>query len=355
MLEPFCQSILEVDLDALKHNFSVLQGKCNCSAVVKADAYGLGVVPVTKALSSIGCNFFWVATLEEAVTVRAVSPLATVAVFSQLWDQEAFRYAKQLQLLPVLNRIEEVELAEPDMPVIVHIDTGMNRLGIAYKDIDKYRPRIAKLNLFHIMSHLVSSQVPDDEINGQQLNKFNRVRELFPNVKASLANSSGVFLGEDYHADLARCGSAMYGINPTPYHEDNPMKCVANLYGKIVQIHSVEQGQTIGYCGTYTAPSERVVATVSLGYADGYLRESSNKAKAYVSGKIVDVVGRVSMDTVILDVTNAKDSVAPGGWVEFFGQHIPIDEYASLCGTIGYECLTRVGLRVQRVYHGSQE
>lgn len=358
------QTILTIDLDAIVANYRTLQaqlaGGVACAGVVKADAYGLGARYVVPALAAAGCREFFVAHLGEAAALRdVVARDATLYVLNGILAGEEPEYLAA-GYVPVLNDLEQVErwsaaarAAGRRLPAILHIDTGMSRLGLpaGERQILVADPsRLAPLDIRYLMSHLASSDEPREPLNLWQVSEFRAVRAALPPLRASLANSSGIYLGPEYHFDLVRPGCALYGINPLP-GQPNPMKPVARLDGKILQIHEVDPPRTVGYGATHRVVGRTRIATVAAGYADGWPRSLSNRGSAYAGDIRVPIIGRVSMDLTTLDVTPVP-RLRPGDTVELMGPHLSVDDVAEAAGTIGYEILTRLGRRYQRVYLG---
>jgi alanine racemase len=243
--------------------------------------------------------------------------------------------------------------------VAIHIDTGMNRLGLTVSEAQGIIPRInaGDHGIALVMSHLVSAEQLNNPVNARQLAAFREIASLFTGVPASLANSSGVFLGAQFQFDMVRPGAALYGVNPTP-EADNPMQPVVDLKARIVQIRNIDRGETVGYGGTWTARRPTRLAIVAAGYADGYFRAASANdgtrgAEVVVAGKRCPIAGRVSMDLIAVDVTDLdKNAVRRGHLVTLIGEGITVDELAHHFGTIGYEVLTSLGRRFARVYKG---
>ena len=240
----------------------------------------------------------------------------------------------------------------------VHVDTGMARLGLPPDETEtliREPGRLDGIKLATLMSHLACADEPDHPLNRQQLADFLRTRQAFADVKASFANSSGLFLGPEYHFDLARPGVALYGVGPRP-GEPNPMAQVVRLQGKILQVRDVDRPQTVGYGATHRVTRRGRVATVGVGYADGYPRSLSNTGSGYMGDTRVPIVGRVSMDLITLDVSDVPGAVArPGALVELIGPHNTVDDVAADAGTIGHEILTGLGSRYHRVYLDSDD
>ncbi len=365
-------SQLTIDLAALADNYRTLSqktGTAECAAVIKADAYGTGLEPATQTLWEAGARTFFVAHPQEGAKTRALLPEATIYVLNGLVGDDSaaeFDYYRMNALRPVLGCREEATLWQTycadrgeALPCAIHFDTGMNRLGLSLADAEelsaawqKAKPAFA---LELIISHLVCADEPDHPKNRDQLEKFRAVRRLFPDVRASLANSGGVFLGSDYHFDLCRPGIALYGgavVDGTP----SPMKVVATLKSRILATRSVAKGQTVSYGASETTKRDSRLAIVCLGYADGYLRSASSSdvkkgAKVSINGYTAPIIGRITMDLIIVDVTDIPaDKARRGDWAEFFGSEIALDDVAKAAGTISYELLTSLGLRALRNY-----
>jgi alanine racemase len=349
---------LTIDLGAIVANWRACAARAGvaCAGVVKADAYGCGIEQVAPALAAAGCKMFFVAHLSEASRLRAVAPDATIYVLNGLPPGAAPLYAAQ-RLRPALGSGAEVAewlAAFPGLaaPAALHVDSGMNRLGLRPEEIGDlpsvFRPAL-------LMSHFVASEIPSDPANARQIAAFAAACARFPDAPASLANSSGVFLEamRGLPQAVVRPGYALYGGNPTP-HEPNPMREVVRLAAAIVQVRHVPAGETVGYNATWTAPADRRIATVSLGYADGYLRSAmataaKPAAHALVNGRRAPLVGRVSMDLITLDVTDCG-RVGRGDPAVFLGGELSVDAVGALLGTNGYEVLTSLGRRHARAY-----
>ena len=237
------------------------------------------------------------------------------------------------------------------MEAILHVDTGLSRLGLDARELailaDDHG-RLGGLAIRYVMTHLVASEEPEHPVNAMQAGRFAAARALLPQVPASLANSSGIFLGQGFGSDLARPGAALYGINPTP-DQPNPMRNVVTMRARVLAVREIPDGATVGYNATWTASRPSRIATVGLGYADGFHRSLSGRAAAFFDGRPVPLVGRVSMDLTTFDVTDRPD-VQPGAWLEVLGPHQSPDDVARAAGTNGYEVLTSLGRRFHRVY-----
>src|SRR5690606_16063815 len=210
--------------------------------------------------------------------------------------------------------------------------------------------RLDGVDLQLLMSHLACADQPDHPLNAEQLARFRAARGRLPAMPASLANSSGIFLGPEYRFDMARPGAALYGVNPQP-GRPNPMAPVVRLQARILQVRRIDSPRTVGYGATHRAARPSTIATIALGYADGYLRSLSNRGSCLIGEHRVPVVGRISMDLVTLDVTGVPDGLArPGAVVDVIAPDHPVDAVAEEAGTIGYEILTSLGRRYQRRY-----
>ncbi|WP_171614648.1 alanine racemase [Roseicella sp. DB1501] len=352
------QAVLTVDLDAVATNWRLLRDRAapgRVAGVVKADAYGLGLAAVGRALAAAGCRDFFVAHLAEGVALRAaIGPGPSIAVlngFAPGADERA-------GLLPVLNGLGDVEAwgaaaaaADRQLPALLHVDTGMARLGLPPAEFETLADdpgRLAGLALQAVMTHLACADAPEHPLNAEQSARFAAIRARLPALPASFANSSGLFLGPGFASDLARPGCALYGINPTP-GRPNPMRQVVTLAAPVLQVREIPAGAPVGYGAGWTAPRPSRIATVAAGYADGYLRSLSGRAVGMVRGRPVPLVGRVSMDLTTFDVTALPD-LRPGEMVQLIGPGNTPDEVAERAGTIGYEILTALGGRYRRDY-----
>ena len=361
--------ILTIDLGAIEANWRALLRRAmpaECAAVIKADAYGCGVEKVAAHLAKAGCRTFFVADLGEARRVRSVASEPAIYVLNGIIPGAAAAFP-DLRARPVIGSM--AELAEWDAfctgqdwhgGAALHVDTGMNRLGVSVNDAAALAPRIRAENhgITLLMSHLACSELPEHPLNARQISVFREVRVLYRGVPSSLANSSGIFLGASAHCDMVRPGVALYGVNPIP-GQSNPMRAVIDLQARIAQVRTVPRGETVGYDGAWTAKRATRVAVVSVGYADGYLRAASASdeapgGEAIIAGKRCPFAGRVSMDLIAIDVTELPEgAVRRGDFATLIGDEITVDAVASAAGTIGYEVLTGLGLRYHRIYGAS--
>jgi alanine racemase len=361
--------LLTIDLAAIEANWRMLASTTvpvECAAVVKGDGYGCGLEPVTQTLSRAGCRTFFVADVAEGRRVRALAPEATIYVLSGIMPGSAQAFANDY-LQPVIN--STTELAEWDAFVTInnwrggaalHVDTGMNRLGLTMDEAVAIAPRLQSEShgFTLLMSHLACADVPDHPMNDQQIRQFREIRILYRGLASSLANSSGIFLGGTVYCDLVRPGVALYGVNPTPGRK-NPMRPVVDLKGRIIQVRTIGKGETVGYGATFTAGRQSRIAVVAVGYADGFLRSASaskgkSAAEVVVAGRRCPVAGRVSMDLFAVDVTSLPEGIVRrGDLATLIGDGMSIDDLAAAMGTIGYELLTNLGRRYHRVYKGA--
>ena len=360
---------LTIDLAALRANWQRLGQKAlsvECGAVVKADAYGCGLEQVGKALAEIGCKTFFVADLSEARRLRAVEADAAIYVLDGALPGSGPGFA-EVNARPVIGSL--VELAEWDRFVAdtkwdggaaIHVDTGMNRLGMRVEELIALAPRLHQANhgFTLLMSHFACAETPGHPLNQKQIDLFREIRVRLRGLPASLANSSGIFLGHGAHCDLVRPGVALYGVNPTP-GISNPMLPVVSLEARIVQVRAIARGETVGYGGVWSARRASRIALIAVGYADGYPRAASTAdrvtgGEVIVAGKRCPLAGRISMDLMAIDVTDLPEGAARrGDYVTLIGGDITVDDVAAFSGTIGYEVLTRLGRRYHRVYSGA--
>ena len=360
--------ILTVDLAAIEENWRALGRRVmpsECAAVVKADGYGLGLEPVGRRLARAGCRSFFVADLAEARTLRAVAPDAAIYVLNGLLPTTAPAFI-EIGARPVIGSM--VELAEWDLfcraqdwrgGAALHVDTGMNRLGISVDEAAALAPRIRAENhgITLLMTHLTCAQQQEHPLNAKQIALFREVRLLFRGIPSSLANSSGIFLGNAAHCDMVRPGVALYGVNPTP-GKRNPMRPVVELQVHVLQIRNVRKGETVGYDAAWTSRHATRIAVIAAGYADGLMRSASGTdevpgADAIVAGKRCPFAGRISMDLTAIDIGALPEkAVRRGDLVTLLGGDIDIDDLADKSATIGYEILTGLGRRYHRVYRG---
>jgi len=359
-----CGAVLTIDLDAIAANYRLLSarlGAAACAGVVKADAYGLGVRQIAPVLAAAGCQTFFVATADEGIELRQILGDAEIHVLNGCPHGAEPEFVRN-GLIPVINSLRDVGAwaafavqRGQDLLASLHVDTGMARLGLPSYELDALvegPSRLRGVELCCVMSHLACGSEPQNPMNARQLSAFRDALRVLPPARASLVSSSGVFLGPDYHFQLGRPGAAIYGLSPVT-SEPNPMTQVISLKGKILQVRDVDTPQTVGYGATHHVAGPSRLATVAVGYADGYLRSLSNSGFGYIGDVRVPVVGRVSMDLIVFDVTGIPEEAArPGGFIDLIGPQNSLDQVADAAGTIGYELLTALGSRYHREYTG---
>lgn len=360
---------LHIDLAALQRNylrFCDAAGAGKSAATVKADAYGLGMAPVARALWAAGCRSFFVALPAEGIELRGVLPDAEIFVLNGLFAGAAEVYAKA-GLTPVLAQPEELaewaafcRARREHHAAAIHFDTGIHRLGFSESQLRAIQPDdLAAFSLTLVMSHLANADAPEDEMNARQLARFETLRQLLPPCRLSLANSPGSLLHNTFAQDLLRPGIGLYGGNPFD-HRANPFETVVRLVAPVMQLRDVPQGERVGYTGSFTAKRPSRIAIFGAGYRDGYPRALSSgpdggPARVFIAGHFAPLAGRVSMDMITVDVTDIPSALlARGTYAELLGDHVTLDELARLAGTIPYEILTRLGTRYARIYSGSE-
>ena len=366
---PLAGGRLTIDLGALAANWqslaSLVGPRVATSAVVKGDGYGTGLELAAGSLAEAGCHTFFVALPEEGLRLRQAVRDAAIYVLDGLLPGSADAYIAA-DLRPVLGSFPEIEewaaAKQAGAPTgsAIHVDTGMNRLGLTLGEaraLTEERGLLHTLSPSLVMSHLAVADTPEHPLNRKQLSNFRAVRMLLPHIPASLANSAGIHLGADYHFDLVRPGIAIYGASATSAAA--PLAPVVSLEARVLQVRDARRGETIGYGAGEILKQQSRIAILGVGYSDGYHRAAGSAegrpgARAFVQGRSVPLAGRVSMDLIAVDVTDIQ-GVQRGDWVELFGPHVPIDEVAHHAGTIGYELLTGLGRRLERRYVGGAQ
>jgi alanine racemase len=358
-------SVLSIDLDAIADNYRALAAKvapASCGAAVKADGYGLGARPIVRALWAAGCRDFFVAHPTEGLEVRDELPGSRIHILNGPLPDAVDEYLAA-SLIPVLNSLGDIELWRnmasargTALAADLHLDTGMCRLGLDLSETEKLvgdaENLLAGIDLQLTMSHLASADDIDSDQSARQLSLFRDATARLGRGTLSFCNSAAIFLGPDYHFEMARPGIALYGCNPTPY-ADNPMRNPVTLCARMLQIRDVAAGETVGYGATFKATRPMKIATVPIGYADGFHRIGSNTGMTNVDGHPAAVIGRVSMDLITLDVTDVPGPLQrQGTWVEFLGARRTPDDLARDWQTIPYEVLTGLGRRYRREYKG---
>ncbi len=354
-------AILEIDLGALSANYLLLRDRAapaECAPVVKANAYGTGLSEAAGALYGAGCRRFCVAHIAEGIALRAAHADVEIIVLHGLMPASAAEVARH-GLIPALNDLGQIAqwsalaIETGPLPACIQIDSGMARLGLPADEVALLAAepdRLAGLEVRTVISHLACADEPENPLNRRQLESFNRQRATLPRAAASLANSSGIFLGPDYHFDLVRPGVSLYGVNPTP-GRPNPMREVVRLKGRIIQLRQIDSDRSVGYGAAWRAERPSRIATVAVGYADGYLRSLGNRGFCVIGGARAPIVGRVSMDLTTIDVSALDPSrLAVGDEVSLLGDGVDIDELAEAAGSIAHELLTGLGSRYHRRY-----
>lgn len=366
---------LIIDLHALRNNWRRLNkasGKAECAAVVKANGYGCGADMVVRALIKEKCKSFFVANVNEAIELRKINKKIKIFSFAG-FNAKTKNYFLKYDIIAVLNSLDEIELCasltnaklksltNAKLKCAIHIDTGMNRLGI---NIDEWQELVAnkkllsKLDLQLLMTHYACADVAGHKKTKQQTKIFQRAIKLLPKkVPCSAANSAALLQGK-YEFNLTRPGIALYGGQAIGNKKNN-MRVVVSLFGKIIKIRECKKGEAIGYGASEVAKQKMKIAYVGVGYGDGYMRSNSNKgveqrklsaaARGYFKGRYIKGVGRVSMDMCAFDISKVKNCKV-GDYIELLGEHVKLEEVAKGVGTIGYEVLTGLATRVARIY-----
>ena len=359
------KNTLRINLGIIAQNYINLRNVCNnveVGASIKANCYGLGMDCIAPVLEKSGCRNFFVATCDEGVELRKIiAKQSNIYVLQGVFadDIELFHLHN---LIPVLNHLKQVNIwykfaikLDKKLPCIIHVDTGMHRLGMSSQELTQCRliKKQSYLNIDYIMSHLACAEEGQNSYNQMQLEKFNNLVEPFAGIKKSFANSGGIFLGPDYHFDLVRPGAAIYGINLNCNISSQLLQNPVELLVPIIQLHELLPGESVGYNNTYTNNSKEscLIATIPIGYADGLPRSLSNKGFVYIAGIKVPIIGRISMDLTIINVSLiSREHLFLGQIVEIMGKNNNPDDLAQLSDTNSYEILTRIGTRFNKIY-----
>ena len=350
-------SVLTIDLAALTDNYKTIESrtKANVGAAVKADGYGIGAAEAAQTLYAAGCRDFFVATLDEALSLRKLPEISSSRLFvlGGLYAGAEDEYAAH-GIYPVLNAPDDInrwgalcKKQGKSLPCALHIDTGMNRLGLRADNVTADTG--AGLNIELVMSHFACADEKDHALTNEQAQQFAKLSAMFPRAQKSLCNSSGAFRNTDWHYDLLRPGYALYGGNPTP-EAANPMKPVVQISARVLQTRDVKKGESAGYGVGHVFAKDSTIATVAIGYADGLPRAGSGRVVFYYNGQPCPCVGRISMDVTMVDISTLPQKPAQGDVMEILGPHQDVDALATACGTIGYEILTSLGHRHARLY-----
>jgi alanine racemase len=338
---------LKIDLSALARNFNLLNTRVTgeVAGVVKADAYGLGMAPVSQTLWDSGCTTYFVATATEGLTLRTLLPKATIYIFEGV-QATSKKKLLDANLIPVIYNHHQLQLWKPykQHPIALQVETGMNRLGF---DDSTESGVFADFEVCLLVTHYANADNPDDPYNQLQRDRFTRFRKFFSQVPCSLANSAAsAALDSSFHGDIVRPGIGLFGGSPGAFNHG--FENVATLEGQIVDIRQIAKGERIGYGSSYTCPRQSTIAAIGIGYADGVRRALSNCGQVSLNGSRANIVGRISMDVTQVNLEGINPEI--GSWVQFFGNDIYLQEVSSLASTIDYEILTGIGARVERLY-----
>jgi alanine racemase len=353
-----------VDLAAIQSNYRALSRatRGSCAAIVKGDGYGHGMLQAARAVVQIGADLFFTARFDDAVELRkAVGAAPQIAVLDGL-SAALLPEAGAAGIIPVVNSLDQLAAVaqfarsrSQRMPVYLHIDTAMNRLGIAADEIDTARPLLRELGVKAYMTHLASADDVDIELCRRQVERVKSICSSLPRAPISIANSCGVFLGEEFHGDIIRPGKSLFGINPLPEGR-NPLAQPAAVFAPVVQVRTLAKGDPVGYSSTWHAPNRRRIAVLAIGYANGLLRTNSNSGVVFFDGRAAPVVGRVSMDLTTVDITSLPvGSVGEGSIAEIVGPNNSYRNYARHCDTIEHEAIISLGRGCQRFFVGRSD
>ena len=360
---------ITIDLNSIEKNYKIIKKKvgkeCSVAAVLKANAYGIGIKEISIKLKELGCRFFFVATLKEGIELRKIVKDIQILVLNGpiVIDKKIYNIFFENNLIPIFNSLHELKLwikletrAVKKAKIGLHFDTGMNRFGIPNAEVDEVKKLFLKkrLNLFCIMSHLSSADEKSKKINLIQKDLFNKINSDYKGVLLSIANSSAVFNLNGFNFSFVRSGGALFGINPTK--EKNPMHNVISLYAKVLQIKDLktETNKVVGYNSTYQVNKALKIGVLGIGYADGYPRNLSNIGYAFYKNSKLPIIGTISMDYITVDLSKLKKKIIVGDWVELIGKNISIQDVAFLSQTIEYEILNNLGNRLQKYYVGKK-
>lgn len=359
---------LIIDLDAVAYNYRTLcshmQERTFCAAVIKANAYGMGVKEVAPRLYQEGCRHYFVALVSEAIELqRFIGQDTFIYVLNGLrrGDEEVYAH---YNLIPVLSDPLQIHLwnsfcesKQQCLKAALHFDTGLTRTGLSVKAVQNLGLlQISHMEIVCVMGHLACTYQSSHAMNEAQRQLFDILRKRFPFALASFANSGALFLGSAYHYDMARVGLGLTGCRTAVPRGEYVLKPALKAYAQILQINDVSQGTSVGYDATFIAQRASRIATLGVGYADGYLRSLSNRGEVYFEGQKLPVVGKVSMDLLTIDVTDVPpNKIHTGDWVELFGDNLFIHDLAKKADTVSWELFTRLGSRFERFYLGTRE
>ena len=340
----------------LIHNYKTIKKRVEKSkvmSVIKGDAYGHGILECSKILKNNGCNHFYVARLDDAISLRKEHKNYTnIYLLSGPISKEICNYLKRYKIIPIINNLSQLEVLnryKSELDCILHFDTGMNRLGFKFHEINQIKEKINFKKIKFLMTHLSSADEKNINECQYQLSQLKKINHFF-NKQLSIANSSGIFLGKSFHLNYVRPGKSLYGINPF-LKKSFGLKGVMKIYAPILQISSIPRDQTIGYSKTFKTKKNMKVATIDFGYSDGYLRSGSNRAKVYINGKTCNILGRVSMDLITIDVSHINENeLYLGKPVEILGDNQSCENLALQTDTNEHEILISLGRNSKKVY-----
>ena len=362
---PRASAVMHIDLGAIQHNYKVLKKhvgpKCKIAPVVKTNAYGLGADKTVSALTASGAQHFFVATFEEAIKLRQAAPKTHIYPLNGLWP-EVMAEAAEHNITPVLSSLDQIKhwqnLARrrsQKLPFWLQVETGLHRLGLSMEEVEELSnaPNLLEgLDLKAIMSHLACGYDPESPYNEEQRLQFDKITNLFPKALKSFANSGALLSDPIYFYDIARPGRFLYGSTMNiraPLLQQ--LRSTVTLSARVLQVHTVNKGESVGYDRTFIAPSDMRIATLGIGYGDGYFQRLSNKAHGMIGPFKTPVVGRISMDLTTVDVSHIPENqLAQGCWVDLLNHHITVDQLAAWAQTNAWEVLTHLGKRLQVSY-----
>ena len=351
-------SIIEIKTKNIIHNYKTLSKLAKNSitaAVIKANSYGLGDLEVFNLLFKNGCNHFFLATTEEAIKIRKINKKAKLYVLNGFENNKIETYFKN-KLIPILNSIEEIDkyinssFSKTNLKIGIHVETGLNRLGVNLKDLKS--KKIKKIDLEILISHFASADEIKNKYSNVQNQKFKKYINLFKSIKyKSLSNSAGIINNDQFQYDMIRPGISLYGTHDNySLNQKIKLKPVIKLKGMILQIKAIEKNQYVGYNKTYKTKSIIKVAVVGIGYADGISRIISNKGFVYFKEEKFKIIGRISMDSMTINITKSKYNLKVGNYMEIINEKNDIQKIAEMFDTIPHEVLTSISKRVQRKY-----
>ena len=353
--------ILKIDLEAVKRNYLIakclVNSNVNCSAVIKANAYGLGSQEIFQALSEVGCTDFYLIYLDEALKLCSlIKPNHKIYLIAPLSPKEMKESLKN-NFIPVLSSKNEIQIFRSviskfkgNTRCVLHIDTGMNRLGMNSNEINAQE--VKNLPVKYVMSHMACADQQNHSMNDLQLKEFEQIKNKFCDIKFSLSNSAALFLNSKYHCDQIRIGMMLYGMNPLLNSKaTNIMSDVVTIEAKVVAKRLLKKDSTVSYGATFRCTKHTWTATIAIGYADGYPRSLSNNTYCYAFGKKLPILGKITMDFTMIDISSLdSNEIKLLEYVEVMGKNIKLDELACRANTISYEILTSLQNRFNRFY-----